>query len=141
MRTLPPFILLVTLCALAGPARAQRLETSPAAGRLIAPIAIPEAPAEIGIRQEQARVDAWFAQDKVRHFFTSYAAAAFIFGAATAADLDSDTGMAVSIGTAGVLGVGKEVHDRRRGGWFSVRDLVADALGLAAAYVTLRQTY
>ena len=54
--------------------------------------------------------------------------------------MDVDAALIASLGTGVVAGIGKEIHDRRGGHIFSLRDLVADALGLSAAYLLLRQT-
>jgi len=88
--------------------------------------------------QERA-ADEWLGADKFRHFWVSFAATSYTFGAATAAGGDADVSLGIAIPVAAVLGVGKEVHDRRRGQRFSVRDLVADALGITAASFLLRE--
>ena len=84
--------------------------------------------------------DAWLGPDKFRHFWTSYAVTAFSFAAARSVDLDVDAALIASLGTGALAGIGKEFHDRRGGRIFSLRDLVADALGLGAAYLLLRRT-
>jgi uncharacterized protein YfiM (DUF2279 family) len=94
--------------------------------------------------QEPARpvlpaTDAWFGTDKLQHFWMSYATTAFTFAAARAAGLDARAGLAVAVPAAAAAGVGKELLDRKRGGPFSVKDLVADALGVGAAYFLLRE--
>jgi uncharacterized protein YfiM (DUF2279 family) len=85
------------------------------------------------------QADAWLGSDKFQHFAMSYAAAAFAYAGVRAAGADGDAALRLSIGAAAAAGVGKEVRDRRRGGIFSVRDLVADAFGLGAAYLLLRE--
>jgi uncharacterized protein YfiM (DUF2279 family) len=92
-----------------------------------------------GATAAQQPADAWLGSDKFRHFWMSYATAAFTFAGARAAGLDADAALMVALPAAGAAGVGKEVRDRRRGGIFSVRDLVADALGIGAAYFLLRE--
>jgi hypothetical protein len=83
--------------------------------------------------------DAWLGSDKFQHIWMSYATAAFTFAGVRAASGDSGTALWVALPVAAVAGLGKEVHDRRRGGIFSVRDLVADAVGIGAAYFLLRE--
>lgn len=83
--------------------------------------------------------DAWLGADKFQHFWMSYAVTAFAFGALRAAGADSETALHAAMPVAAVAGIGKEVHDRRRGEIFSLRDLVADGLGIAAAYFLLRE--
>lgn len=98
------------------------------------PHPVPEADA---IRAPAA--DAWIGPDKAQHFWVSYAAAAFVFAAAVAGDADRDLALGVAAGSAFALGLAKEFDDVRRGRIFSVRDLVADALGIGAAYFLLRE--
>lgn len=83
--------------------------------------------------------DAWLGNDKFRHFWMSYATAAFTFAGARAAGRDADTALWVAVPVTAAVGIGKEVYDRRSGGIFSVRDLVADGLGLGAAWFLLRE--
>jgi uncharacterized protein YfiM (DUF2279 family) len=83
--------------------------------------------------------DAWLGEDKFRHFWASYVVTSFGFAAAVAADQDRDTALLIGIGAGATAGVAKELYDRRRGQIFSRRDLVADALGIAAAYFLLRE--
>lgn len=96
-------------------------------------------PTNVG--QGKARADAWLGPDKFRHFWMSYAATAAGFAAARVADQDRDTALAVGITLSALAGIGKEIADRRTYGLFSVRDLVADALGIGAAYFLLREVH
>jgi hypothetical protein len=83
--------------------------------------------------------DAWLGADKFQHFWVSFAATAYSFGAVRATGVDAGVALYIAVPVAAVAGFGKEVHDRRRGGFFSMRDLVADGLGIAAAWVILRE--
>jgi hypothetical protein len=85
------------------------------------------------------RADAWLGSDKAQHVLLSYATTVFTFAAVRAVSGDADAALYVALPVAAAAGVGKEVHDLRRGGRFSVRDLVADALGIAGAYFFLRE--
>jgi putative lipoprotein len=91
--------------------------------------------------RQRARADAWLGPDKFRHFWMSYAATAAGFAAARAADQDHDAALAVGITLSALAGIGKEIADRRSYGLFSVRDVVADALGIGAAYFLLREVH
>lgn len=84
-------------------------------------------------------VDAWLGSDKFQHFGMSYAVTAFTFAALRTAGADAGPALTAALPVAAAAGVGKEVHDRRRGQIFSLRDLVADGLGIAAAYFFLRE--
>ncbi|HSJ09075.1 MAG TPA: DUF2279 domain-containing protein [Longimicrobiales bacterium] len=90
-------------------------------------------------RYEGQRRDPWLGADKFQHFWVSFAATSFAFAAAKSAGQDTETALAISIPLAAAAGVGKELYDRRAGTFFSARDLVADALGIAAAFVLLRE--
>jgi hypothetical protein len=86
-----------------------------------------------------APADAWLGSDKFRHFWVSFAATAYGFGAARAAGAETGDALYIAVPVAGAVGLGKEIHDLRRGGIFSVRDLVADGLGIAVAWLVLRE--
>jgi uncharacterized protein YfiM (DUF2279 family) len=93
-----------------------------------------------GIMQQPGpAADAWLGSDKFRHFWMSYATAAFTFAGVRAAGRDADTALWVAVPVTVAVGIGKEIHDRHSGGVFSVRDLVADGLGLGAAWFLLRE--
>ena len=73
--------------------------------------------------------DPWFGSDKARHFLLAGMVQGTAFGVATAVGAGGRSALvAASLATAAVS-VGMEVHDRRRGGRFSARDLAWDALG------------
>jgi uncharacterized protein YfiM (DUF2279 family) len=81
--------------------------------------------------------DPWFGSDKFRHFLLSYAVTAFTFASLRSGGLGGDDALAGGMAAAAVAGLGKEAHDRRRGGLFSGRDLVADGVGIMTAYFLL----
>lgn len=84
--------------------------------------------------------DRWFGTDKVKHFFMSAFVQSAGFSAARALGA-SNSGAQVAGGVAtAVVGIGREVHDRRVGRIFSVRDLTWDAAGGVAAAAVLRRT-
>lgn len=85
--------------------------------------------------------DPWLAEDKLKHFFASFAATTLSASAARTAG--ADQGTSVVFGSAAGVGfsVWKEVQDHRRpGGFFSYRDLVWDMAGVGAGAALLRQT-
>jgi uncharacterized protein YfiM (DUF2279 family) len=82
--------------------------------------------------------DPWFGEDKARHFGMSYAITTFTSGGARLAGAGDAAALPAALVVAGVAGIGKEVYDRRAGGLFSYRDLVADAVGIAAGVLVLR---
>jgi len=83
--------------------------------------------------------DPWLGADKFRHLGMSFAATTFTFAAARAAGAEAGVALQLSVPVSAAAGVGKEIHDRRRGGVFSLRDLAANAMGIAAAYFLLRE--
>lgn len=84
--------------------------------------------------------DEWFAEDKLRHFFLSFAATSLAYGAVRTAGLDHGPAEVVAGAGAAAAGVWKEFDDRRRGRPFSYRDLAWDGLGIAAALILAVQT-
>jgi uncharacterized protein YfiM (DUF2279 family) len=91
------------------------------------------------LQQEPLAADPWLSSDKFQHLLLSYAATAFTFAALRTAGAGSSQAVAGAAAGSFALGVAKEVHDLRRGGVFSVRDLIADAVGIAAGYYLLRE--
>jgi putative lipoprotein len=83
--------------------------------------------------------DPWLGSDKFRHFLLSYAVTAFTFASLRSGGLRGDDALAGGMAAAAVAGLGKEVYDRRSGGLFSGRDLVADGVGVMTAYFLLRE--
>lgn len=79
--------------------------------------------------------DRWFGVDKLKHFVVSALAQSVAYGALQYAGAPHRAAVGGSLATGAALGVGRELHDRRASGRFSVRDLVWDAAGLAAATV------
>jgi uncharacterized protein YfiM (DUF2279 family) len=85
------------------------------------------------------RPDRWFGSDKLRHFFLSFGTTAFALAGAEASGA-GDAARWIAPAVAGAAGIGKELSDHARGWGFSLRDLVWDAAGVAAALLVLRDT-
>ena len=103
------------------------------------PAAACEPPHDFAVSEDSAQAeDPWLGSDKFTHAAVSWAATAFAFGTAHAAGLETDDALIVAVPGALALGIAKELIDSRRT-FFSVRDLVADAAGAAAAYFFLRE--
>ena len=88
---------------------------------------------------DQHADDRWLGEDKFRHAGASWAAMVFTYAAARAVHDDPGSAFAVAVPVTAGLGVAKEIADHRRGGPFSARDLVADALGASVAWLVLRE--
>lgn len=85
--------------------------------------------------------DRWVAEDKFKHFFTSFAVTTIAAAGARTAGIDAGRSLAVGVGFGAGVGVWKEVRDARRpGGHFSVPDLVWDFAGVGAAAAVAAQT-
>jgi uncharacterized protein YfiM (DUF2279 family) len=83
--------------------------------------------------------DPWLAEDKLRHFFTSLAAANMAYGGARLVSMERRPALLAAGAAAGAAGLLKEVRDRRRGGRFSYRDLAWDAAGIAVGLAVVAQ--
>ena len=84
--------------------------------------------------------DRWFAPDKIQHFFTSAFVQSISYGALRSTGVSLSVALAGASITTGVVGVGKEIHDRDIQGDFSAKDLVWDAAGAGAATILLVRT-
>ncbi len=84
--------------------------------------------------------DAWWGPDKVKHFFVSAFVQSVSYSALRLTRLDHGPSLAGATLVTATVGVGREVHDRRTKGLFSVPDLAWDAAGAGAASVMLSRT-
>ena len=82
--------------------------------------------------------DRWFGVDKLKHFVVSALAQSVTYSVLQYAGAPRDAALGGSLATGVALGVGRELHDRRVRGAFSVRDLVWDGAGLGAATLLVR---
>lgn len=78
--------------------------------------------------------DRWYGEDKVRHLGASAAITAIGYGGSRVV-FGVDESIGVAIGVAAVAGLLRELHDGR----FSYKDLVWDAVGIAAGYFWIRE--
>ena len=84
--------------------------------------------------------DAWFGEDKQRHFAMTFFITSIGHAGGRVAGMDAEPATVLGVALAAAASVGKEIHDRRAGGLFSVKDLVWDAAGIAVGAVLVRQT-
>jgi uncharacterized protein YfiM (DUF2279 family) len=85
--------------------------------------------------------DPWFAEDKLMHFAASFAATTLAASAARSAGLSRGGSTIAGAIAAGGVWLWKEIDDQRQpDGFFSTRDLVWDAAGIAAAAAVLQRT-
>ncbi|HEX7089212.1 MAG TPA: hypothetical protein VF192_03700 [Longimicrobiales bacterium] len=123
----------LALCtAIACPAPGEGPPPDSAAGpRIPLPIQAP-APARLLPVSAPWQQDRWLAEDKLRHFLTSFGGTNLAFGALRTAGLDREPAIAGAAAAALAAGLWKEWRDRRAGGPFSGKDLVWDGLGILA---------
>ena len=86
------------------------------------------------------RNETWLGADKVKHFFISAFIESLGFGGLLAVGADRGTARGGALGITAAAGVGREVHDRRTKGEFSLGDLAWDAAGAGAALLLLSRT-
>ena len=80
--------------------------------------------------------DSWFSSDKFMHFSLSAAIPGFSYYLyADRLNKKEEAGKIISVSLTALLGVGKELYDKKRRGHFSWKDLVWDGLGLAVGYL------
>lgn len=84
--------------------------------------------------------DKWIGTDKVKHFFMSAFVQSATFSVARAAGASNSSAQAIGGVTTGMIGIAREIHDRRAGKIFSVKDLAWDAAGGVSAAALLRRT-
>ena len=88
----------------------------------------------------QEPVDRWFAEDKAKHFLTSFAATTISAGGARMLGIEARSAAYAGAGAAATLGLWKELRDRRvPGASASARDLVWDAAGIGAGMAVMVQ--
>jgi uncharacterized protein YfiM (DUF2279 family) len=79
--------------------------------------------------------DAWFAEDKLKHFFTSAFVQSMGYGSLRATGVSHPLALAGASAATATLGIGKEVWDAHGHGTPSGKDLAWDAAG--AGTITL----
>jgi uncharacterized protein YfiM (DUF2279 family) len=79
--------------------------------------------------------DRWLAEDKLRHAFASMAVVGFAHAGARVVGIDGTPAVLIGISTSAAAGIWKELHDRRSGRVFSLKDLVWDAMGITLGAV------
>jgi putative lipoprotein len=85
--------------------------------------------------------DNWFGVDKVKHFFTAAFVQSFSYSAIRAVGVDHRASLIGASALTASVSIGKELWDRQSGhGTSSVRDLVWDAAGAAAATALLQRS-
>lgn len=85
--------------------------------------------------------DAWIAEDKMKHFFASFAVTALAAASARSAGMEPRASLVAGVAVGAGAGIWKEVRDARIPGHSaSARDLVWDFAGVGAAAAMVAQT-
>jgi uncharacterized protein YfiM (DUF2279 family) len=88
----------------------------------------------------QPAQDRWIAEDKFKHFFTSFVVTSISASAARTAGLDVETSALVGTGVGASIGIWKEIDDIGKAKeTASLRDLTWDFAGVGAAFAMMRQ--
>jgi uncharacterized protein YfiM (DUF2279 family) len=84
--------------------------------------------------------DRWLGADKIKHFFISAFVESVSYSALRTVNVKHDPALVAASAITLGAGVGKEIHDHRTYGLFSVKDLSWDIAGGAAAATVLVHT-
>lgn len=90
--------------------------------------------------QKVKPADPLFGVDKVKHFFIAGFVESMTFAGMQAAGSNRSAARISAISATAVVSIGREIHDKRKKGLFSVRDLAWDAIGAGAALFVLNKT-
>lgn len=86
--------------------------------------------------------DDWFGQDKFLHFSASASITGLTYHVYVCRlNGDEDRGEVYAVSLTAVLGLAKEIYDKKRKDQFSWKDLFWDGLGLAAGYFVFVHEY
>src|ERR1041384_7369360 len=89
-------------------------------------------------RDEHPGGDRWFSTDKAKHFFMAAFSQSASYSGLRALRLSHEGALTGAPGIAAAVSVGKEVHDKKSGQIFSLKDLTWDAAGMGAATLVVR---
>ena len=78
--------------------------------------------------------------DKAKHFFIAGFVESMTFAGMEAIGSGRSSAKSVAIAMTAAVSLGREIHDRRTKGLFSVRDLAWDAIGATAAMLVINKT-
>lgn len=78
--------------------------------------------------------------DKVKHFFISGFVESMTFAGLQAAGANRSPARTAAISATAIVSLGREIHDRKTKGLFSVRDLLWDTIGATAGILLINKT-
>ncbi len=80
--------------------------------------------------------DTWFSQDKYLHSSTCAAISGFAYHFYVCRlEKEEKAGKFFSVSVTALIGIGKEIYDKKKKGHFSWKDLFWDGVGLAVGYL------
>lgn len=86
--------------------------------------------------------DEWFSQDKFLHFYFSATIPGLTYYVYTyRLKRDENLGKIYSVSFTAIVGLGKEIYDKKKKGRFSWKDLCWDGLGLTVGYFAFIHDY
>jgi len=92
----------------------------------------PDSTIDFGIKRLH---DPWFSTDKVLHFSASAAITGLTYHFyVNRLNRPEDRGKVYAVSLTALVGIGKELYDKNKKGYFSWKDLLWDGLGLAVGY-------
>ena len=94
----------------------------------------------LGAQAPHKAVDPWFGADKAKHFLMAGFVESLTFAGLELAGANRSASRVGGISAAAIISVGREIHDRKVGKGFSIRDLAWDGLGIAAALFVVNKT-
>jgi hypothetical protein len=81
-----------------------------------------------------------FGPDKVKHLLIAGFVETVAFSGLQAVGANRNTARAGALAAVTGASIGREIHDRKKKGLFSIPDLVWDALGAGAALLVINKT-
>lgn len=78
--------------------------------------------------------------DKVKHFFIAGFVESMTFAGLQAAGANRSPARTAAISATAIVSIGREIHDRKTKGLFSVRDLLWDTIGATAGILLINKT-
>lgn len=104
---------------------------------VIATVALP---CVLQAQAKEKQRESWLGSDKLKHFFISAFIESVTFSGLQAAGSGRNAAFAGAVGATAAVGIGREIHDRKTKGLFSLGDLAWDAVGAGGAVLVLRKT-
>ena len=88
---------------------------------------------------DRTQRDPWLGFDKVQHVtFSALLTLSTQYVLEVNFDLREPRALPMSVASAAAIGLGKELYDHRTPGrWFSLRDLIADAVGIGLGVLVI----